>query len=182
MANLNKFIILDRDGVLTIDRKYVHKIKDHKIEDLELLPGVVEGLSKLRDFGCKFIVASNQGGIARKYYTLEDANKFNAGLSKLLAEYGLKIEKFYICPHHPDFTGDCSCRKPKIDLAKKAGEEFGFKPSDAIYIGDKDSDTEFGKNSGAITILIENNQYPTAVKTDYKAKNLSEAADLIKNL
>lgn len=171
---MSKFIILDRDGVLNKDTGYTHKI-----EDLEILPGTVEGLVKFRDAGWKFIVVTNQAGIARKMYCLEDAEKFNRELSDWLANYGIKIEKIYLCSHHPDITGPCSCRKPNTGLVKLAASEFGFNPADCVYIGDKDSDIKLGQNCGGTTVLIENNQYQNQILPDFKAKNLDHAFEII---
>lgn len=170
-----KFLILDRDGVLVKDKGYVHKIKD-----LELLPGVVEGLQKFRDAGYKFIVISNQAGIARKFYTRKDAERLNDKLKAVLASDGIALEKFYICPHHPDITGPCPCRKPEPGLVKLASKEFSIDLKESIFIGDKDSDIEFGKNCGSATVLIDNGQYTNSVQSDFKAKDLKHAFELLR--
>jgi len=171
-----KFLILDRDGVLVKDKGYVHKTKD-----LELLPDVIEGLQKFRDAGYKFIVISNQAGVARKLYTPKDAENFNQELISKLATLGIKIEKIYICPHHPDFTGPCYCRKPEPGLAKLASKEFNINLKESIFIGDKDSDIEFGKNCGGVTVLIDNGQYDNSIQPDFKARDLNRAFELLKN-
>jgi len=170
-----KFLILDRDGVIIADRVYVHRI-----EDLEILPGVVKGLRKFRDASFKLIVVTNQAGIARGIYAVEDLNKFQTELLRRLEAKGIKIEKTYHCPHHPKFTGDCECRKPKAGMIRLAEKELDFDASNAIFIGDKDSDIELGKNCGGLTVLIENNQYQSSVKPDFKAKNLNHAFNLLK--
>jgi len=174
---MGKYLILDRDGVLVKDKEYVHKIKD-----LELLPGVIEGLQKFRDIGYKFIVISNQAGIARKFYTRKDVEKFNNKLRAVLASNGITLEKFYFCPHHPDITGPCQCRKPESGLAKLASKEFTINLKESIFIGDKDCDVELGKNCGGKTFLIDNNQYKITAMPDYRTKNLLEAAKIIKTL
>src|SRR3989344_7615750 len=97
LKTTSKFIILDRDGTIIKDKSYVFRI-----DDIEFMPGAIEGLMNLQNMGYKFIVISNQAGIARNYYGIEDANKFNAELMSRLADNGIKIEKIYICPHHPD--------------------------------------------------------------------------------
>lgn len=174
---MNKYIFLDRDGVLNVDKRYVHKI-----EDLEILPGVIEGLKGLSDLGYKFIVVTNQAGIARGYYGEEHARLFNEELARRLEEHGIEIEKFYLCPHHPEFTGDCECRKPKPTLALQAASEFGFEIKDSIFIGDKDSDIEFGKNCGGRTILVTNGQYQNEMVADFQVNNLEEVCGILKNI
>ena len=169
-----KFLILDRDGTIIEDRVYVHKI-----EDLQFLPGAIEGLRKFQNAGFKFIVVTNQAGLARGRFTIEDLNKFHNELLKQLRTSSIKIEKIYHCPHHPQFTGDCKCRKPKVGLVRLAEKEFGFDASNAIFIGDKDSDIKLGKNCRGLTFLIENSQYPNTIKPDFKAKDLDNAFDIL---
>ena len=154
----NKFIFLDRDGTIIEDAGYIHKIKD-----LKFLPSAVSGLKKLQQLGYKFIIISNQAGIARGLYSSKDAETFNRELTVRLAKSGVKIKKIYICPHHPEFTEKCSCRKPEAGLAKLAAKEFGINLKKSIFIGDKDSDVELGKNCKGTTILIKNNKYPNSI-------------------
>lgn len=166
--------VIDRDGVIIKDKSYVFKI-----EDLEFMPGAIDGLKKISKFELGLIVITNQAGVARGYYSIDDVNRFNKELIRLLKKEKIIIEKMYFCLHHPDFSGECECRKPKTGLIKQASEEFGLIPGRSFFIGDKDSDTELGINCGGKTILIANNQYSTKVKPDFKAKNLNEAADII---
>ncbi len=170
-----KFLILDRDGTINIDKGYVYKT-----EDLEFLPGVIEGLKKFQSVGFKFIVVTNQAGIARNIYTEADMHRFHGQMMEELKRFGIKIELFLFCPHYPEFTGECACRKPKTGLIKSAEQKFGFNASEAIFIGDKDSDIELGKNCGGLTVLIQNDQYPNKVKPDFKARDLNHAFDQLR--
>ena len=173
---MSKFVILDRDGTIIEDKGYVHKVGD-----LKFLPGAVSGLKKLQTLGYKFIIISNQAGIARGLYSPKDGEIFNRELTARLAKSGVKIKKIYICPHHPDFTGKCPCRKPETGLAKLAAKEFGINLKRSIFIGDKDSDIQFGKNCKGTTFLICNDQYQSTKKPDHEVRNLLEVADTIKN-
>lgn len=172
-----RFLILDRDGTINSDKRYVYKI-----EDLEFLPGAIEGLKKFQNAGFKFIVVTNQAGIARKIYTEADMHKFHETMAEELNKFGIEIAAFLFCPHHPEFTGECVCRKPRTGLIKSVEQRFDFTASEAIFIGDKDSDIELGKNCGGLTVLIENDQYPNKVKPDFKARNISHAFDQLKEL
>lgn len=174
---MSKFIILDRDGTIIKDSPYMSDPKK-----IEFLPKAILGLQKFRDAGYRFVIVSNQAGVARGYYDLETASKFNKELVAMLKSRGIKIEKTYICPHHPEFTGSCSCRKPDVGMVKTAAAEFNIKPSQCFFIGDKDCDIQLGKNCGGKTFLIDNGQYETRVEPDHKVKNLLEAAEIIQTL
>ena len=170
-----KFIILDRDGTIIEDGGYLHKI-----EDLKFLPGAIDGLKKFRDSGSKFIIVTNQAGLARGKFSIKQLDDFNNELIYRLNTEDIKIEKIYHCLHHPQLTGPCECRKPETKMVQMASEEFGFNPADCIYIGDKDSDIQLGKNCEGTTVLIENGQYPSGFPGYFKAKNLEEAFDLLR--
>lgn len=172
-----RYVILDRDGVINRDAEYVFRI-----EDMEILPGVVDGLKKMQRLGLGLVVVSNQSGIARGYYTLQDAEAFNNELAARLNSNGIKVEKFYMCPHHPEITGDCSCRKPKTKMVERAVQKLGFNPAEAFFIGDKDSDTQLGKNCGGTTFLINSGQYSQKIEPDFRVSNLVEAADIMTDI
>ena len=171
------YVFLDRDGVLVRDKEHIHKV-----EDLEILPGVTEGLRSLRDLGFRFIVVSNQAGIAKGYYKHEDAHNFNDELRGELAEEGVTIEAIYICPHHPNHTGECLCRKPKTGMLEQAARHFSISPKNAFLVGDKDSDIEAGGCWGCKTFRIINDQYPETIPADYRVKNLVEVASVLREL
>lgn len=172
---MSKFIILDRDGTIIEDGGYLHKI-----EDLKFLPGAIDGLRQFKNSGYRFVIVTNQAGIARGIFTFDQLNIFNDELTKQLQIKDITIDQIYHCPHHPEFTGSCQCRKPKAEMVQKAAKEFDFSPADCIYIGDKDSDIELGKNCKGVTVLIENGQYATVSQPDFKAKNLKHAFELLK--
>ena len=162
----SKFIILDRDGVIIKDKHYMHKI-----EEIEFLPKAINGLRKLQQYGYELIIITNQAGVARGYFTTEQAWKFNNEVVKRLKDNNVIIKKNYICPHHPGVSGECNCRKPKIGMAQEAAQEFGFDLKECVFIGDKDSDIEFGKNCEGKTILIKNNEYQNKVRANFEVNN-----------
>lgn len=175
----NKIIFLDRDGTIIVD-----KVHAYKIEDLELLPGVPEGLGLLQELGYEFIMVSNQGGIAKKIFTQDDTFRFNQELISRLETAGVKILGSYFCPHHPEITGPCRCRKPNTGMVEKALQDHGIVLENAHVIGDRDIDIELGKNIGAKTFLLKTTQYnnrPEA-QPDYYINNLKEAYEIIKQL
>lgn len=145
----NKAIFLDRDGTLNKEKSYLYKK-----EDWEWLDEAIESLVELKKNGYLLIVITNQSGIARGYYTSDDVIKLHEFVNTLLYEYGIKIDAFYICPHHPLFSGYCDCRKPAPGLILKAANDFNIDLSKSWMIGDKISDVNAGKNAGCNTLLV----------------------------
>lgn len=142
----NKAIILDRDGVLIEDKDY-----SYKIEDLKILPGVIEGLKYLRKYYIFFIV-TNQSGIGRGYYTLEDFFKYNNHLISILNENDIKIEKTFFCPHVKE--DNCDCRKPNPKFLKEIASQWDVDLESSWMIGDHPSDIQFGINGGCKTVYM----------------------------
>jgi len=169
----NKVVILDRDGVLNEDLGYVYKI-----EDLEIIEGVIPALQKIQKAGYKLIIITNQSGVGRGYYSLAEMEEFNNLLISELNKEGIKIEKFFYCPHQPD--DKCQCRKPKELLGNNAIKDFDIDVSQSYGIGDKDSDTQFAKNLGIKSILLDRDQYQVDIKPDYRVENWEEISNIIK--
>ena len=150
----NKFVLLDRDGVINVEKSYLHKI-----EDFEYEKNVVEGLLKLRDLGYKFAIITNQAGIARGYYTEEDYLKLQSFIEEDLFKKGIKIEKSYFCPHHPNVTGkygiECDCRKPNTGNFELAIKEFDIDVKNSFMIGDKITDLIPAEKLGITPVLVK---------------------------
>jgi D-sedoheptulose 7-phosphate isomerase len=157
---------LDRDGTINIDKGYVYKI-----EDLELIPGVIEAL-KLLQKKYLLIVVTNQSGVERGYYTKEDVEKFHRYLYYILSKEGVYIDDFYYCPY---LEGEC--RKPNPGMLLEAAKDWNIDLKNSYMIGDKTSDIEAGKNAGCKTIIIGKED----ITADYSAKDLMEAVKWILN-
>jgi D-glycero-D-manno-heptose 1,7-bisphosphate phosphatase len=143
---MKKAIILDRDGTLIEDKNYAYKI-----EDLELLPGVIEGLTCLKEEFVFFIV-TNQSGIGRGYYSIAEFQNFNNHLLDILRENNIEILKTYFCPHLKEET--CECRKPNIKFIDEIITEFEIDINNSWMMGDHPSDIEFGINGGCKTVFL----------------------------
>ncbi len=141
-----KAIILDRDGVLIEDKNY-----SFKIEDLEILPGVIEGLKQIQKNYFLFIV-TNQSGIGKGYYTLEDFHKYNNHLLSILNANHIKIEKTFFCPHIKE--DNCDCRKPNPKFIKEIANQWNIDLECSWMIGDHPSDIQFGINGGCKTVYM----------------------------
>ena len=143
-----KAAFFDRDGVLNVDKSYLYKI-----EDLEWIDGAKEALAYLTQKGYTIFVVTNQSGIARGYYTVDDMNKLHNYMAPRVAAAGGKIEKFYYCPHLPEgkiaeYAVECDCRKPKPGLILRAFEEYDIDRDAAFLIGDKPRDVESAEAAG----------------------------------
>lgn len=142
-----RFVLLDRDGVLNVEKHYLSRA-----EDVELLPGVVEGLQRLRALGLGLVVVTNQSGIGRGYFDLSCLEAVHARLRQLLRDGGVDVDAIYHCPHAPEAR--CGCRKPAPGLAWQAAADLGFAPAQTFVIGDKASDLELARALGAPAILV----------------------------
>ncbi|MBU4485510.1 MAG: HAD family hydrolase [Candidatus Delongbacteria bacterium] len=150
----NKAVFLDRDGTVNIDKDYLYKIDDFQFES-----GVTDTLKYLFDRGYKLIIISNQSGIARGYFSVDDVEILHKHIKKAALESGFEIAEIYYCPHFADgnvkkFAIECKCRKPGTELIERAINEHNIDRSQSYMIGDKESDIIAGKNAGLKTILV----------------------------
>jgi D,D-heptose 1,7-bisphosphate phosphatase len=141
----NKAIFLDRDGTINEDRQYVHKP-----DDFVFLPKVPEAICLLRNKGHLVIVVTNQSGVARGYFTVDEVEKLNEYMQIQLQKYNAKIDAIYYCPH----LSGCLCRKPGTLLFEQAISKYNINVEESYVVGDKLRDLEPGKKLGIKTVLI----------------------------
>jgi D-glycero-D-manno-heptose 1,7-bisphosphate phosphatase len=139
---------LDRDGVINVERDYVYRI-----EDFELLPGVVEALQLLQHAGYALVVVTNQGGIGLGKYTEADMHMLHAHLRAVLARAGVQLDGIYHCPHHPrsprpEMRGPCDCRKPAPGMIRQAAHDLRLDLTRSFLAGDKGGDVTAGRAAG----------------------------------
>lgn len=136
-------LFLDRDGVINVEKNYLCRI-----EDFEFINGVFRTCQFFSKRNFKIIVVTNQAGIARGLYT---ENEFKMLTEWMVAEFSrndVDIAKVYYCPHHPDFSGSCSCRKPSPGMLYQAALHFNLDIENSILVGDKKSDMIAAKAAG----------------------------------
>jgi D-glycero-D-manno-heptose 1,7-bisphosphate phosphatase len=180
----NLAVFLDRDGTLNEDPGYISDP-----EKVVLFPDTGNALALLKKYGFMLIVISNQSGIARGIMTSRDVDSVNEKINNLLSEHKVKIDAFYYCPAHPDYSSEeeCVCRKPSAKLVFEAAKEFNVDLEKSYFIGDSVSDIQCGENAGLKTILVrtgkgeesfyilqKENNFPTFV-----ADNLINACNFI---
>ncbi len=174
----NKYILMDRDGVINVEKNYMYKI-----EEFEYEKNVVNSLEKLRDLGYKFAIITNQAGIAKGYYTEEDYFKLQNFIENDLLEKGIKIEKTYFCPHHPKATVEkykveCECRKPNSGNFEKAIKELDIDVENSYMIGDRVTDLIPANKLGFETFLITTGYGKKHVE---KLKEYEIKAEIVEN-
>jgi D-glycero-D-manno-heptose 1,7-bisphosphate phosphatase len=173
----NEAVFLDRDGVIIVEKNFIIDPSD-----IEFIPGSLEALKRVPENFLKIII-SNQSGIGRGFFTVEQVEKFNGALIEKIKKNGALIDRIYYCPHDPD--DNCDCRKPGIRLFEMARTEYNIKFEDSWMIGDKKSDILAGKNIGAKTILVltgyaGNESNDIEVESDFTAKDLLQAVEIIR--
>lgn len=137
-----KALFIDRDGVINVDRVHVSKK-----EDFEFTRGIFELCRKYSESGYLIFIITNQAGIAKGLYTEEEFSDLMEWVTKEFQENGVTISGVYHCPHHPDYTGSCFCRKPEPGMVLKAASDFSISLRDSVLIGDKETDIEAGRRA-----------------------------------
>lgn len=151
---MNKAAFFDRDGTINVDVHYLYKK-----EDLQFIEGMPQFIRMWNEWGYKVIVVTNQAGIARGYYTEAQMHVLHQYMNEQLNLYGAHIDAFYFCPHHPDFTGPCHCRKPEPGMLEQAIADFDIDVSQSILFGDKPWDLEAANRCGINGYLINCKKY-----------------------
>jgi histidinol-phosphate phosphatase family protein len=163
---------LDRDGTIIHDADYLRNP-----DEVELMPGAATAIARLNARAIPVVVVTNQSGIARGLLTQVDYEAVRSRLDAILAAEGARIDATYMCPHHPDFTGPCECRKPGTLLYRRAAEEHGLDLARSTYIGDRWRDVAPAHELGGRGILIAG---PSTPKQDVERR--TEGVDLVSSL
>jgi D-glycero-D-manno-heptose 1,7-bisphosphate phosphatase len=142
-------LFLDRDGTLCVLVPY---LKDPA--RVKLLPGAGTALARAHAAGWRLVIITNQSGIARGLMTSEDVDAVHAAIDRLLAAHGVAVAGYFICPHHPDLTGPCACRKPAPGLLEKAARTLGLDLERSALVGDTVADVQAGAAAGCQTFLV----------------------------
>jgi len=167
---LKKTLFLDRDGVINIEKHYLYKI-----EEFEFIDGIFDLCNHYQKLGFLIVVVTNQSGIDRGYYTQSDFDKLTSWMLREFKNFDVNISKVYSCPHHPDISGECSCRKPKPGMLLNAQKEFNIDMANSVMVGDKERDIEAAINAGIEkTYLFDESQSILSSKATKIVKKLEE--------
>jgi len=189
---MNKVVFLDRDGTINDNKQgYISSA-----EDFELYPFAAKSIKLLNDLGFLVFVVTNQSGIARGYYSLDDLDAIHTKMNNELGKEDAKIDEIYFSPYHIEgkvepYNITHNDRKPELGMFKKALAKHDFRIKKSFMVGDNYSDIAFGKKAGLITILVRTgygekifmeNRAEWEYKPDYIVKDLWAAAQLIEEL
>jgi len=150
---LKKALFLDRDGVINKEKNYLYKKND-----FEFIDGIFELCKYFQKRNYYIIVVTNQSGIARGYYSDKEFLDLSQWMEKKFLENNVIIDKIYYCPHHPDFSQNCNCRKPKPGMILQAQEELNIDLKHSIMVGDKERDIEAAINAGISETYLFNEE------------------------
>ena len=175
---LRAAVFIDRDGTVIEETEYLSDPAG-----VLILPGAIAGMKALLDAGFPLVLVTNQAGIARGYYTVDDYEAVAVRLSEMLEAEGVQVEGTYFCPHHPDVTGPCDCRKPATGMYRQSAAAHGLDLGRSFYIGDKLSDVIPALELGGLGVLVRTGygreleaEVPDAV---HVVDDLEEAVGLI---
>ncbi|MDF0497939.1 HAD-IIIA family hydrolase [Bradyrhizobium yuanmingense] len=141
-------VFFDRDGVLNIDKAYVHRI-----EDFEWIDGAREAIKLCNDLGYYAFVVTNQSGVARGYYGIEDVHRLHDWMSAELAGVGAHIDDYQFCPYHEEgtieaFRGASDRRKPAPGMIIDCMNGWPVRMEGSLLVGDNDRDVEAARAAG----------------------------------
>lgn len=153
-----KALFLDRDGVINIDKGYVHKA-----EDCVFVDGIFELVKKANSLDYRVVIVTNQAGIARGYYSETQFLEFTDWMLAKFNENHAVVDHVYFCPHHPkngigQYAMDCDCRKPKPGMLLKAAQELNLELKSSIMVGDNLSDFAAADAAGLSRFYLLSNQ------------------------
>ena len=177
---MNKAVFLDRDGTLIEERNYLRRP-----EDVVIFPGVGAALKRLQDGGFLLFIVSNQSGVGRGYFTMEEVDRVNRQLLGELGREKVEFKMVYIAPEAPETPS--RGRKPSPQFLFDARDEFGLDLAQSFMVGDKLIDLECGWNAGVKASLLVRTGYgaecervmPEKVARGVVVDNLSAAAEYI---
>ena len=166
-------VFLDRDGTVMEDAHYIKSP-----EQVRLLPGAARAVRRMNEAGIAVIVVTNQSGIGRGLFTVEDYEAVRAHFESLLRAEGAHIDASYYCPHLPDKPLIGNCRKPGTLMFEQAIADFNLDPTNVAYVGDRWRDVIASKRLGGRGIMIESSETTSDDRQRVRADGIETATTL----
>ena len=177
-SQLRPALFLDRDGVINVEKNYVHRI-----EDFEFLDGIFDLCRAAAERNMPIVVVTNQAGIGRGYYSEAQFLTLTAWMQSRFEEERTPVAAVYFCPYHPEqgvgeYRKESFDRKPNPGMLLRARDELGLDMARSILIGDKGSDIAAAKAAGVgLTVLLGADIESAA--PDRVVASLHEACELL---
>ncbi|HEY2896995.1 MAG TPA: HAD family hydrolase [Gemmatimonadaceae bacterium] len=157
MSELRPALFLDRDGTINVDTVHVSQP-----DTVRLIPGAAAAIARVNAAGIPVLVISNQSGIGRGLFTVQEYEAVRASIDDLLKAEGAHVLSTYYCPHSPDVEPSCECRKPGPGLYRQAAAEHGIDLARSWYVGDRLRDIQPARTFGGRGILVPRDTTPAA--------------------
>ena len=164
--SLKKALFLDRDGVVINYIPYLSRP-----EQVEIPEAAGKTLKNWQNEDYLLIIITNQSGVGRGRFTLEDVESVHERVCEIYQPFGVEFDDIFLCPHHPD--DNCQCRKPSGEMLVRAAQKHGISLADSFFLGDAPSDLEAAIAAGCQPLLVltgrgqttfqEIDQYPVKI-------------------
>ena len=153
-------VLLDRDGTIIVDHGYVGTI-----ERVEFIAGAADAIAAFNRAGLPVAVVTNQAGVARGLYELDDVAKVHRYIAEHLALHGAHVDLFLYCPYHPAgvveaFARTSEDRKPRPGMAKAAEAALNLDLKSSWVVGDRPEDIGLAEAVGASAIYVGSGECP----------------------
>ncbi len=174
-------IIFDRDGVLIFD---MHHLSSP--DQIRWVPGALDLIRLLNQNSVKVMVATNQSGVARGYFSENNVKEIHEVIQKILKGKGLWIDAIEYCPHHPTegcspYTISCECRKPNPGMLIKLLKRCNLNPHRTLMVGDRETDMQAAVNAGIEGFLFKGANLLRELENSAHLKSLSVVANTLAN-
>jgi histidinol-phosphate phosphatase family protein len=184
VAARRRVLFVDKDGTLIEDLPY--NVDPARVR---FAPGAREAIRRLGGAGVELAIVTNQSGVARGYFGLEDLERLRGHLAAEIEGLGGRLAGLYVCPHRPEgvvaaYARDCDCRKPLPGLLLRAADELGVDLSSSWFVGDTWMDVAAGAAAGCRTVLIgpewqDRSTHPAGIVPDAAVPDLLAAVKLV---
>ncbi len=180
---MTRALLLDRDGVVNRDIGYLYRL-----EEVEFIDGVFMTCRAFQRAGFRIVIVTNQSGIARGYFTVQDFETLTTWMRQCFEAHGVRLDGVYYCPHHPSagsgvYARACRCRKPQPGLIVQAARELSLDLAQSLLVGDKRSDLEAGRRAGVGKVVLTRSGHPTRLLdeqfADLVVDNLGDTQQLM---
>ncbi|MGD2217043.1 MAG: HAD family hydrolase [Gemmatimonadales bacterium] len=166
---------LDRDGTIIEERGDLGNP-----DGVALMPGAADAVRRLKDAGLAVVLVTNQSGIARGVFTQQQFDAVQQRMLELLETSGAHLDGVYFCPHHPDVTGPCDCRKPASGMYRRAAEGLSIDLARSFYVGDRWRDVAVTQEVGGTPLLLATGAGGQGAPDGFeRITDLADAADII---